>query len=111
VSNHITAADAGVQALNYEAAKEYFFQKLERDRTGRYRMESALYHTAQWIFLQGCAERDRLLARIEELENEVADLPSLAHCAMLSEREFIRAEFEAEIHRKTEAQFEEDRHA
>jgi hypothetical protein len=68
MTSHITAPVDGTPAIDYEAVKEYFFQKLERDRTGKYRMESALFHTAQWIFMQGCAERGLLLARIAELE-------------------------------------------
>ena len=51
--------------LDYEAVKDFFFDKLEKDRKGRGRMESALYHTAQWIFLQGCNRHDELAAEME----------------------------------------------
>lgn len=62
-------------ALDYESVKDYFFAKLERDRHGRGRMESALYHTAQWVFMQGCAGRDELLRSV----------PSLADLQMFSD--------------------------
>lgn len=55
--------------LDYEAVKDFFFDKLEKDRKGRGRMESALYHTAQWIFLQGCNRHVELLEELVKLEN------------------------------------------
>jgi len=61
-----------MSTLDYEAVKDFFYEKLTHDRTGHGRMESALYHTAQWIFLQGCAREDELLARISELEAALA---------------------------------------
>jgi len=54
--------------LDYEAVKEFFYTKLTDDRTGKGRMESAFFHTAQWIFLQGCARHAELTARIAILE-------------------------------------------
>ena len=99
MTDHITTTTDGVAALDYEMAKDVFHEKLTNDLHGRGRMESAFYHTAQWIFLQGCAERDALLARIAELEDEVDNLPCDAHCAALSERGMMRAEIEAELKR------------
>lgn len=61
-------------ALDYEQVKDVFYTKLERDRHGRGRMESAFFHTAQWIFKQGCQHEDTLCARIVELEAEKAAL-------------------------------------
>jgi hypothetical protein len=67
-----TSADAPSPGLppmlDYEAAKDFFYTKLSMDRTGRGRMESAYYHTAQWIFLQGCTHHAELTARIALLE-------------------------------------------
>lgn len=65
MADHITQPVPGVQALDYEAVKDYFFAKLECDRHGRGRMESALYHTAQWIFEQGCAQHQWLRERMD----------------------------------------------
>ena len=67
MSDHITPPRPGTPALDYERAKDRFFEKLAADRHGRGRMESALYHTAQWIFEQGCHERNKLLAEIDHL--------------------------------------------
>lgn len=64
----------GVPSLNYEAAKDFFYAKLERDRHGHGRMESAMFHTAQWIFGKGCQGRDQLCARIAALEARVVEL-------------------------------------
>lgn len=61
-------SDNQAGAVDYERAKDYFWAKLADDRHGKGRMESAFYHTAQWIFMQGCGERDRLLDRIFGLE-------------------------------------------
>lgn len=58
--------------LDYEAVKDFFFDKLEKDRKGRGRMESALYHTAQWIFLQGCQCHAELLEELKK-EREISD--------------------------------------
>ncbi len=63
--------------LDYEAVKDFFFDKLEKDRKGRGRMESALYHTAQWIFLQGCNRHAELLEELKkerELSNKLVDV-------------------------------------
>ena len=61
-------SDHKTPALDYEAAKDVFFRKLEHDRFGRGRMESALFHTAAWIFEQGCHERDKLLAERDAIK-------------------------------------------
>lgn len=74
MTDHITPQQPGTPALDYEAVKDFFFEKLAADRHGRGRMESAQYHTVQWVFLQGCHERDKLLARIAELESSNAVL-------------------------------------
>ena len=66
-----TAADLP-PPLDYEAVKDFFFDKLEKDRKGRGRMESALYHTAQWIFLQGCNRQAELLEELRK-EREISD--------------------------------------
>jgi hypothetical protein len=57
-----------IPAFDYEAAKDFYFDKLQADRTGKGRMESALFHTAQFIFDKGCQRQAALLARIVELE-------------------------------------------
>jgi hypothetical protein len=36
--------------MDYEAVKSFFYKKLGKDIFGMGRMESAFYHTAQWIF-------------------------------------------------------------
>jgi hypothetical protein len=36
--------------IDYEEVKSYFYTKLGKDIFGMGRMESAFYHTAQWIF-------------------------------------------------------------
>lgn len=87
-------SDNQAGAVDYERAKDYFWAKLADDRHGKGRMESAFYHTAQWIFMQGCGERDKMLARIAELEKEVDNLPCDAHCAALSERTYMQMEFD-----------------
>lgn len=61
-----------IPALDYEKAKDFFYTKLERDRHGKGRMESAFFHTAQWIFDQGCAGQATLLAMIIEMEAAAA---------------------------------------
>lgn len=62
------AQHAATPALDYERVKDFFYQKLEADRHGRGRMESAFFHTAQWIFQQGIARQAELLAEIESLQ-------------------------------------------
>lgn len=76
MTDHITLPHHDTPAIDYESVKEFFFTKLSADLYGRGRMESALYHTAQWIFLRGCHEREHLLQRIASLE---ADNVSLRH--------------------------------
>lgn len=61
-------------ALDYERAKDFFWAKLADDRHGHGRMESAFFHTAQWIFKHGCHERDQLLARIAAQDIEANTL-------------------------------------
>ena len=39
--------------LNYDDAKKYFADKIGADWFGKGRMESAFFHTAQWIYDQG----------------------------------------------------------
>lgn len=56
-------------SFDYEMAKEFFFRKMEADRVGKHRMESALYHTAAFVYAEGCKDADRAKdARIAELE-------------------------------------------
>lgn len=61
--------------LDYEAVKDFFYNKLSQDRQGRGRMESAIFHTVQHVYLLGChradevaAENARLTERIRALE-------------------------------------------
>lgn len=58
-------------ALDYEEVKDFFFHKLESDRFGKGRMESALFHTAQFIFDRGLGEREKLLEEIALLRSIV----------------------------------------
>ena len=69
--------------LDYEKVKEFFWSKLGSDMEGKGRMESAFYHTAQWIYHQGinegrsqCKEMiveyiDGILGEQKEKENEL----------------------------------------
>lgn len=59
-----------VPALDYEMVKDFFYKKLDADRHGHGRMESAFFHTAQWVFHQGMVGQAELVARITELETE-----------------------------------------
>lgn len=67
--------------LDYEAVKDFFYNKLSQDRQGRGRMESAIFHTVQHVYTIGCHRADevatenaRLLDRIRKLEAELADV-------------------------------------
>lgn len=73
----MTDVSNAIPAFDYEAAKDFYFDKLQADRTGKGRMESALFHTAQYIFAKGCHRQAALLARIAELETRVDHLQRL----------------------------------
>lgn len=44
--------------FNYHNAKEFFYKKLGSDLEGQGRMESAYYHTAEFIYNEGCKDND-----------------------------------------------------
>lgn len=57
-----------IMPLDYEQAKKFFNDKLTNDLEGKGRVESALYHTAMWIYEQGYKDNDSAKdARIAEL--------------------------------------------
>jgi hypothetical protein len=55
--------------LDYEEAKRFFHEKLGNDHFGQGRMESAFYHTAQWIWLHG--HREGVLEAVQKVEEGV----------------------------------------
>lgn len=103
----MTAND--IPAFDYEAAKDFYFDKLQADRTGKGRMESALFHTAQFIFDKGCQRQAALLARIVELERRHVNMH--LQCRVLEETydaqcastdEWVE-KYRAEVERKADA--------
>ena len=59
--------------LDYEQAKKFFNDKLTQDLVGHGRLESAMYHTAMWIYEQGCKDTDAAKdAEIARLERKLA---------------------------------------
>lgn len=72
-----------IPAFDYEEAKDFYFDKLQADRTGKGRMESALFHTAQFIFDKGCHRQEALLQETEKLAHYVRHLQAQIDSLML----------------------------
>lgn len=54
--------------LDYEQVKKFFYDKFSQELEGQGRYESAMYHTAVWIYEQGCKDNDLAKdAKIAEL--------------------------------------------
>ena len=49
----------GTQMLDYEAVKRFYFEKGAADHRGHGRLESAFYHTIQFVYGWANDERDR----------------------------------------------------
>lgn len=47
--------------FDYEHAKRFFADKLSADTAGRGRIESAAFHTANWIYQRGVSDGDTSL--------------------------------------------------
>ena len=56
--------------LDYEEVKRFFYDKLTHDLEGKGRMESALYHTAMWIYQKGIDDKSAEIETIKSLTTQ-----------------------------------------